>query len=170
MKRKEIFKLKNTIENLQEYLKKENQKIPFSLSVKLSKNKKAAEEFIKTIQESVEIPEKYNEYLEKEKEIINKYAIKKEDGSIDMNNNQVKIENDYIEKASSELNKLKEEYKDTIEEYKKVEKEYDEYLEKEIEEKEITLIDIYYKDFPESFEISDMSIIVNLLDFLKENE
>ena len=73
--------------------------------------------------------DKYKEYLKEKEALDMKYAIQKEDGSLQMYEGAMLIRDP--KKYRSELSKLEETYKEEIKEWKKIVDEFEEFLEKD---------------------------------------
>ena len=73
--------------------------------------------------------DKYKEFLEKQNTINMKYAIQKEDGTLQTVNGSVLVRNPL--KYNTEIKELKEEYKEEVALQEKLDTEFEEYLDQE---------------------------------------
>lgn len=153
MKRKDLFTLKRGIESCGELT---GSRFCYSLA----KAKLVLDNELKAIEESrPKYSDEFNEYVQKENELAQKYALKGKDGDV-IRDNKGNFTITDSKSFTDDLKKLQEKYDKTIKANKKLTNEFNEFLNEEID---IKLPKIREKDLPENISVQQLNDIVLLL-------
>jgi len=159
MKRKELIELYkrfNEIEHIN----------GVEFSYKMNYNKKVIKDEIELIQSSFKTPVQYTDYLQKEKELIYKYAEKDEQGQIKQNqheNGNISVTINEMETFNKLHTELNEQYNESINEYVKLQQEYNTFLEEDYDTSKFK--NIFFELIPDSITMKEMEILTH---FIKE--
>jgi hypothetical protein len=116
---------------------------------------------IKMIEDNFVLPEKTKEYQGKKRNIYLQYADKDASGSVIFNNdNSFNITNmDDVKTVNELVEKLNKEYANILKEVEEIDKEFKIYTE---ESQEISLMKITASAIPDSIDINDLTILMEL--------
>lgn len=139
------------------------------LSLLLLQNSDILENYIKTLQKTVEPTEKYNVYEQKRVELCEKYAIKNEDGTPKTKNVNGNIEFDInqTDEFNENMKKLNDEFSETIKDHNKKINEYNSFM---FEDADIALKQINSELLPDNVTYEILKILKPILIIKEESE